>query len=193
MAGTTFGTKTSSNTPWHIEILNHFAANIYIYIKRLYHCIHNLAFSKRIYIWIIYIYKLLYHVSFLCHIVLCRHKTIQTPLFGIQKSSVSVQTRTLSINGIIYTVVISAGCDNHRHRCTRIRRYQITGSTGIRGQHSAITRHMVSFNLAWPFQHVETETKWWPFRRRHFQVHFREWQLLNFKGNCTEICPWKFN
>ena len=26
------------------------------------------------------------------------------------------------------------------------------------------------------------------FRRRHFQVHFLEWKLLNFKENLTEMC-----
>ena len=35
--------------------------------------------------------------------------------------------------------------------------------------------------------HIETETKWPPFRRRHFQVHFLECKLLNFKSNFTEI------
>ena len=29
--------------------------------------------------------------------------------------------------------------------------------------------------------HIETETKWPPFRRRHFQMHFLEWKLLNFE------------
>ena len=27
-----------------------------------------------------------------------------------------------------------------------------------------------------PFKHIEAETKWPPFRRRHFQSHFREWK-----------------
>ena len=28
-------------------------------------------------------------------------------------------------------------------------------------------------------KHIEAETKWTPFRRRHFQVHFLEWKCLN--------------
>ena len=32
------------------------------------------------------------------------------------------------------------------------------------------------------------ETKWTPFRRRHFQVHFREWKCLNYNQNLTEVC-----
>ena len=26
--------------------------------------------------------------------------------------------------------------------------------------------------------HIGAETKWTPFRRRHFQVHFQEWKCL---------------
>ena len=36
--------------------------------------------------------------------------------------------------------------------------------------------------------HIESETKWSPFCRRHFQVHFVEWKLLNFNHNFPEIC-----
>ena len=36
--------------------------------------------------------------------------------------------------------------------------------------------------------HIEAETKWPPFRRRHFQMHFPEWKYLNFDSNFTEIC-----
>ena len=36
--------------------------------------------------------------------------------------------------------------------------------------------------------HIETETKWTPFRRRHFQVHFLEWRCLNSKQNFTDVC-----
>ena len=37
-------------------------------------------------------------------------------------------------------------------------------------------------------QHIEAETKWPPLARQHFQVHFLEWKLTNFKWNFTEIC-----
>ena len=30
-------------------------------------------------------------------------------------------------------------------------------------------------------------TKWPPFRRRYFQMHFREWQVLYFDWNFTEV------
>ena len=29
-------------------------------------------------------------------------------------------------------------------------------------------------------QHIEAETKWPPFRRRHFQMHFVEWKCITF-------------
>ena len=31
-------------------------------------------------------------------------------------------------------------------------------------------------------------TKWPPFRRRYFQMHFREWKVLYFDENLSEIC-----
>ena len=37
-------------------------------------------------------------------------------------------------------------------------------------------------------EHIWTETKWMSFRRRHFQVHFREWKCLNSDYNFTEVC-----
>ena len=36
--------------------------------------------------------------------------------------------------------------------------------------------------------HIEVETKWQPFHRRHFEVCFLEWKLSNLKQNFTEIC-----
>ena len=32
-------------------------------------------------------------------------------------------------------------------------------------------------------------TKWLPFRRQHFQMHFHEWKLLYFDSNFTEVVP----
>ena len=37
------------------------------------------------------------------------------------------------------------------------------------------------------FYHIEAETKWTPFRRRHLQVHFLEWKCLNSDRNFTEV------
>ena len=31
-----------------------------------------------------------------------------------------------------------------------------------------------------PYLHIEAETKWPPFSRRHFQMDFLEWQCTNF-------------
>ena len=31
-------------------------------------------------------------------------------------------------------------------------------------------------------------TRWPPFRRRYFQMHFREWKVLYFDLNFTEVC-----
>ena len=32
------------------------------------------------------------------------------------------------------------------------------------------------------------ETRWPPFSRRHFQMHFPEWKCVNFEWNFTELC-----
>ena len=41
--------------------------------------------------------------------------------------------------------------------------------------------------LSW---HIEAETKWPPFSRRHFQIHFREWKCINFdKKNSLKFVP----
>ena len=37
-------------------------------------------------------------------------------------------------------------------------------------------------------KHIEAETKWTPFRRRHFQWHFLEWKCVNSYWNFTEVC-----
>ena len=37
-------------------------------------------------------------------------------------------------------------------------------------------------------QHIEAETKWTPFRRRHFEVHFLEWKCLNSDWDFIEVC-----
>ena len=36
--------------------------------------------------------------------------------------------------------------------------------------------------------HIEAETKWLQFRRRQFQMHFLEWQCMNYDYNFTEVC-----
>ena len=37
-------------------------------------------------------------------------------------------------------------------------------------------------------QHIEAMTKWQPFCRWHFLIHFLLWKLLYFDSNFTEIC-----
>ena len=37
-------------------------------------------------------------------------------------------------------------------------------------------------------KHIEAETKWPPFSRRHFRTHFLEWKCYNFDQNFTEVC-----
>ena len=37
------------------------------------------------------------------------------------------------------------------------------------------------------------ETKWPPFRRRHFRTHLLELKCLCFNSNCTEICSKRSN
>ena len=36
-------------------------------------------------------------------------------------------------------------------------------------------------------KHIEAETKWPPYCRQHFQMHFLEWKYMNFNYNFTEI------
>ena len=36
---------------------------------------------------------------------------------------------------------------------------------------------------------IETETKWPPFSRRYFQMHFLEWKCMNFEWDFTELFP----
>ena len=42
-------------------------------------------------------------------------------------------------------------------------------------------------------KHTEAETKWLPFYRRYFLMHFHEWKLLNFKKYFIETCSWESN
>ena len=37
--------------------------------------------------------------------------------------------------------------------------------------------------------HIEAKTKWPPFSRRHFQIHFLEWKCMNVDWKFTEISP----
>ena len=37
------------------------------------------------------------------------------------------------------------------------------------------------------FSHIEAETNLSSFRRRHFEMHFREWKCLNFAWDFTEV------
>ena len=39
-------------------------------------------------------------------------------------------------------------------------------------------------------KHIEAETRWPPFPRRRFQMHFLEWKCINFDGDFTEVCSW---
>ena len=37
-------------------------------------------------------------------------------------------------------------------------------------------------------QLIEAETKWPPFSRRHFQIHFLQWKCMNFAYIFIEVC-----
>ena len=43
------------------------------------------------------------------------------------------------------------------------------------------------------YQHIEAETKWPPFSRRHVQRHFLEWKCVNCDLVFTEVCSQVFN
>ena len=42
-------------------------------------------------------------------------------------------------------------------------------------------------------QHIEAETKWPPFSRRYFQMHFLEWKYMISDFYITEVCSWGSN
>ena len=43
------------------------------------------------------------------------------------------------------------------------------------------------------YQHIEAETRWTPFRRRQFHVHFLQWKLLYFDYIFIEIYSQRSN
>ena len=43
------------------------------------------------------------------------------------------------------------------------------------------------------FQHIKAETKWLTFPRWHFQMHFLEWNCVNFNLHSTEFCSQEFS
>ena len=44
------------------------------------------------------------------------------------------------------------------------------------------------FNHFALLKHIDAETKWPLFSRRHFQVHFREWKCIHFDWNFNAVC-----
>ena len=50
-----------------------------------------------------------------------------------------------------------------------------------------------TYQAHWLYQHIEAETKWTPFRRRHVQVHFLEWKYLNFEISLKFIAKGSIN
>ena len=66
----------------------------------------------------------------------------------------------------------------------------VTG-TRIREFNDPCWRHVPSKNLTRvtpSHYHIEAETKWTPFSRRHFEVHFLEWKCLNSDWKFIEFC-----
>ena len=50
------------------------------------------------------------------------------------------------------------------------------------------TRYPTPGNGRGSGQHIEAKTKWTPFFRQHFQMHFLERKCMNFNWNFTEVC-----
>ena len=44
-----------------------------------------------------------------------------------------------------------------------------------------------------PPKFISPWTKWPPFRRRYFQMHFPDWKVLYFGWNFTEVFSWRYN
>ena len=47
---------------------------------------------------------------------------------------------------------------------------------------------LVNTLLTIPAEHIEAETKWPTFSRRHFERDFLEWKCMNIDWNFTEVC-----
>ena len=46
----------------------------------------------------------------------------------------------------------------------------------------------VLLSTLWSLEHIGPETKWPPFCRGHFHMHFLQWKCLNFNYNFAEVC-----
>ena len=55
--------------------------------------------------------------------------------------------------------------------------------------HWAIVWKICANSISTRHYHIEVETKWLPFSRRHFQMHFHEWKCMNL----TEIVRLNWN
>ena len=49
-------------------------------------------------------------------------------------------------------------------------------------------RGVLVHHLVHGYWHIEAETKWPPFSRRHFQMRFTEWECVIFYQDFTEVC-----
>ena len=47
----------------------------------------------------------------------------------------------------------------------------------------------VLLSTLWSLEHIGPETKWPPFCRGHFHMHFLQWKWLNFNYIFAEVCP----
>ena len=59
------------------------------------------------------------------------------------------------------------------HVILNMRKIEICLLQSLKGWHELYTLRPRSL-------HIEAETKWPPFRRRHFDVHFLQWKRMNF-------------
>ena len=68
----------------------------------------------------------------------------------------------------------------NNHEAGDLRRYYAHYDAGV--------MNMYGMNIRLVYKLIFPCTKLPPFRRRHFQMHFREWKILYFDSNVTEIC-----
>ena len=57
---------------------------------------------------------------------------------------------------------------------------ELTGMTQYPDLTAALTWVGAAPTTSFSTSKIEAETKWPPFRRRHFQTHFLEWKFMNF-------------
>ena len=80
-----------------------------------------------------------------------------------------------------------------RHRRWDKNRACESNAAGRYPSRVSVTDHQIHSQTAPLTINLFLWTKWPRFRRRYFQMHFREWKVLYFDSNFTEVCSYGSN